>query len=261
MDHAFPRYAYPVSHQQPPPPPPYYAPPPPPLPVQQPQQQQQHHHVQQAAQEVVQQLSMHHHQSKKRHFWVLLVLALAALLTVSVVIWQQQLTIDRLRDSDRLRETQIKTLQERVARPPAVGVASKRDSTPLDLFESTDTNEDSSSSSSNNAPFQEYVYEFQMPSARQMAQEGGGTVRVPDERGTSLPNLDLVRLVSFDVCCRMDERTFSCARGADVGAASVRGMSASMQSDPDSGAQYLSVRVGQPSAYAGRRCVVRFAEK
>lgn len=226
--------------------------PPPPAPS----QQQQQHEVQQAAQLAVQTLSQQHHH-KQRLGWLWLVLGLLACLGISAVVLHQQYTI-------RQHEHKLVQLSESIEHgSSSIGVrqspgraAQKRSATPLDLFGSEED-----SNSNHASPVQDYVYEFQMPSSRTTRDAtGADVVRVPSERGSSLPDLDMAQLVNFDVCCRLDEQTFSCARGADVvPQGRWPSMSAVMLSEQE--AQFLQLRVSSAQAYAGRRCLVRYAQK
>lgn len=166
------------------------------------------------------------------------------------------------------QNTQIKSLENRLSGGlPALsagGGTAKRESRSLGLFEQPrdrppEEGRESplpATSRDDDNVIHDRMYEFSLPS---QGLRIGESIRVPPDRGSSVPGLDIPSLVSYDVCCRLEDGSFSCARGVDV-SRSVPSMSANLQSDA-SGSQFLSLRISTTAAYAGRTCLLRFSQR
>lgn len=207
-----------------------------------------------------------HHDVSKRKWIMPLVIAVMVIGMVGLALCLRHfynVTHD-MRLEILTQNTQIKSLENRLAGGlPALssGSTSKRESRALGLFEQPrDRPPEESPLPANSRDddniIHDRMYEFSLPS---QGLRIGESIRVPPDRGSSVPGLDISSLVSYDVCCRLEDGSFSCARGVDV-SRSVPSMSANLQSD-GSGSQFLSLRISTTAAYAGRTCLLRFSQR
>jgi len=98
------------------------------------------------------------------------------------------------------------------------------------------------------------VYPFTIPQSYKPLD----ATRIPDSG--SIDSLNINRLVSYDVCCRLDGGTYLCARGLDVNRSSPS-LSAHLKRDAETGDQHMVLYLSSGgNVFSGKTCTLQFTQ-
>lgn len=179
----------------------------------------------------------------------------AALAFASISLFGNQ---KDLRDRISFQESQLKRMEEHIQKQEQqhTNAQSKRDNLGIFNHESDKDDDDNKLSGTPSDRLHEQIYEFVLPQ-QQSLPRAGEMIAIPSDSSNSIPGLDIELIVSYDVCCHLDD-SMSCARGMDV-SRSVPSMSASLQRQSER--QFLALRISTNVGYAGKQCTLRFTQR